>query len=225
MNTLPCARRAPVRFAHFLFACFAFNCLGAQSPEEIYLMDLAKAEPGKLPAEFMALNGEFAVRESGGQRFIELPEAPLDTFQLLFGPAQKEGIAASARCWGAKRGRLFPTFAVGLNGQSGHRIQVSPAKAAVELFRGEEVIESKPFTWESDKWVSLKIELVKTGGQEWTVRGKAWTEGAAEPAEWQLIAATKEEPINGRASIWGSPFSGRPIRFDQLKIVRAAGRQ
>jgi hypothetical protein len=67
----------------------------------------------------------------------------------------------------------------------------------------------------------LKLELLKIGEGEWTVRGKAWGEEATEPAEWLMSAVVKEEPVNGRASVWGSPFSGRPIRFDNLKVMRA----
>lgn len=206
----------------FLPFCLVAMAVCAAAPENLYQSDLSGAELGKLPTEFMALNGEFAVKEEGGQRFIELPEAPLDTFQLLFGSPQKDGIAAGARCWGAKRGRLFPTFAVGLNGQSGHRLQVSPAKSVVELYHGDEVIASRPFTWESEKWTSLKIELVKAGEKKWVVRGKAWNEGASEPAEWLVSATVSEEPVNGRSSVWGSPFSGRPIRFSNLEIIRAS---
>jgi hypothetical protein len=200
------------------------SCVGALDQSVVYRADLSQAELGKLPSEFMALNGEFTVKEEDGKRFIELAEAPLDTFQMLFGPPQKDGVTASARCWGAKRGRLFPTFAVGLNGQSGHRIQVSPAKGVVELYRGEEAVVSRPFVWETEKWTWLKIEIVKTGESEWTVRGRAWSDGATEPADWLVSTTVKEEPINGRSSIWGSPFSGRPIRFDNLSLTRASAK-
>ena len=30
----------------------------------------------------------------------------------------------------------------------------------------------------------------------------------------------KAEPVAGRSSIWGSPFSGQPIRYDGLAVRR-----
>jgi hypothetical protein len=37
-----------------------------------------------------------------------------------------------------------------------------------------------------------------------------------------LSAEEKEKPIAGRASVFGSPFSGLPIRFDDFRIERTA---
>jgi hypothetical protein len=191
---------------------------GLSAQELRYQADLKAAPVGTLPPDFMAVSGEFTVKEADGKRFIELPGAPLDTFQLLFGPVQPGGAVASARCWGAKKGRQFPTFAVGQGGQAGYRLQVSPAKEQLELFCGEAAVLSRPFTWPSEQWTTLKLEVVRSGDGEWTVRGKAWTEGAAEPAEWLISTVTKVEPVKGRASVWGSPFSGQPIRYEQLKV-------
>jgi hypothetical protein len=214
-------RRRTRRGSFFLLISLALLPLAASAQQELYQLDLAQAAVGSVPSELMVLNGEFVVKEDGGQRFIELPGAPLDTFQLLFGPNERTNVTALARCWGSRRGRQFPTFAVGLSGQAGFRLQVSPAKAAIELYKGDEILASKSFAWESDKWTWVKVELVRTGDGEWTVRGKAWNEGATEPADWLVSVVQKEEPQNGRASLWGSPFSGKAIRFDSLKVARA----
>src|SRR5438128_2017237 len=82
----------------------------------LYENNFEKAELGKVPEDFLVLDGAFAIKEEAGNRFLELPGAPLDTFGLLFGPTESGGMAVSARIFGTAKGRRFPAFAVGLYG-------------------------------------------------------------------------------------------------------------
>ena len=43
---------------------------------------------------------------------------------------------------------------------------------------------------------------------------------SAEPKEWTISFADKEEPVSGRASVVGSPFAGTPVWFDDLVVER-----
>src|SRR5436190_21208204 len=110
----------------------------AQQDKALYENDFEKAALDKVPDDFLVLDGQFAVKEEGGNKFLELPGAPLDSFGVLFGPTEKEGTAVSARIFGTHKGRRYPTFAIGLNGQgsTAFRLQVSPARKALELYRG-----------------------------------------------------------------------------------------
>jgi hypothetical protein len=54
------------------------------------------------------------------------------------------------------------------------------------------------------------------------VEGKAWPAAQDEPADWTIFLEEKQQPPEGRAGIWGSPFSGTPILFDDLLIHRTA---
>ena len=189
----------------------------------LYQNDFEKAEPGKVPEEFLVLEGAFGVKEEGGQKFLELAGAPLDTFGVLFGPTETNGLAISARIYGTGKGRRFPTFAVGLNGVGGYKLQVSPAKKSIELYKGEQVLASAPHVWDSDAWTVLRMQVRKVKDAEWTIEGKAWKEGALEPATWTVTATDKNEPIPGRASVWGAPYAGTAIRFDDLLVVKLAG--
>ncbi len=205
-----------------VFACVAlltFSALGADSGKVLFENDFQKAEVDKMPAEFMVLEGAFGVKEEGGNRFLELPGAPLDTFGTLFGPSEKENVSVTARFQGTGKGRRFPTFGLGLNGVSGFRLQVSPAKKLLELYKGETFKTSVPYTWETGKWTSLRLQVTKAKDGEWKVAGKAWVEGTAEPADWALTITETEAPAAGRASVWGSPFATTPIRFDDLKVT------
>ena len=126
-------------------------------------------------------------------------------------------MAVSARVFGTSKGRRYPTFAVGLNGAGGSRLQVSPGKKAIELYKGDTLEASAPFDWESGKWTHLRLRVRRVKEVEWKIEGKAWMEGVPEPG-WAFSVDEKEEPPAGRAGIWGSPYSTEPIRFDDLLV-------
>jgi hypothetical protein len=107
----------------------ALQGAGAEEAKPLFENNFEKAEVGKVPDGLMVLDGGYAVKEAAGNKFLELPGAPLDTFGVLFGPAEKENIAVSASIDGTKKGRRYPTFGVGLNGQGGYKLQVSPGRA------------------------------------------------------------------------------------------------
>jgi hypothetical protein len=90
----------------------------------LYENNFEKAEVKKVPDDMMVMEGGWAVVEDRGNKCIELPGAPLETFGVLFGPTEQDGIGASARVFSTGKGRRFPTFAVGLNGVGGYKLQV-----------------------------------------------------------------------------------------------------
>jgi hypothetical protein len=205
----------------FLAGCAVVLC--AQQTKALYENNFEKAELNKVPDEFLVLDGQFAVKEEGGNKFLELPGAPLDAFGVLFGPTEKEDTAVSARVFGTGKGRRYPTFAVGLNGQgaSAYRLQVSPAKKALELFKGDEVKASAPYEWQPGTWTRLRLQVRKVKDGQWKVDGKAWTD--KEPGAWLVSFDEREQPVAGKASVWGSPYATTPIRFDDLQVASATG--
>jgi hypothetical protein len=188
----------------------------------LYQNNFEKADLGKVPDDFLVLEGAFEVKEGDGNKFLELPGAPLDTFGVLFGPTETNGVAVSARIHGTAKGRRFPTFAVGLNGVAGYKLQVSPSKKLLELYKGEQVLGSAPYSWDSDSWTKLRLQVRKVKDGEWKIEGKAWKQGTVEPESWAIAVADQNEPAPGRASIWGAPYAGTPIRFDDLLLVKVA---
>lgn len=209
-----------------ILRCSILTCaltLGAQ-PKPLYSNDFEKAEIGKLPDEFLALNGEFAVRSEGTNKCLELPGAPLDSFGVQFGPTETEDAAVSARILGTAKGRRAPTFGVGLGGVSGWKLQVSPGKKALELLKDQDVKASKEFEWKPGTWTRFRLQIRKEKDGEWRVEGKAWPQGASEPGEWMISFGEKQEPEAGRASVVGSPISGTPIWFDDLTVERVTPR-
>lgn len=190
-------------------------------PAALYGNDFGKAELGKVPDDLMVLGGEFAVQREGTNQVLELPGAPLDSFAVQFGPAEKTDVAVVARIFGTSKGRRAPTFGVGLGGVSGWKLQASPGKKAVELLKDQEVKATVSHDWKSGTWTQLRLEIRKVKDGAWKIEGKAWPAGEAEPKAALISFDETEEPTPGKASILGSPFAGTPIWFDDLRVEKA----
>lgn len=187
----------------------------------LYTNGFDRAEVEKVPDDMMVLDGGFAVKEDGGNKFLELPGAPLETYGVLFGPTEASGLAVSARIQGVGKGRRYPTFSVGLNGVGGYKLQMAPAKKRLELVKGEEVMASTTYNWESGSWTLMRLQCRKVKDGEFAVEGRAWKQGDPEPAEWQVSRTETTAPPPGRSSVWGMPFAGTPIKFDDLVVTSA----
>ena len=188
----------------------------------LYQNNFTTNEVGKLPDEMLLLDGGFAVQDVSGNKVLQLPGTPLDTFGVLFGPTEGANLAVSARVHSTKKGRREPAFALGLNGNAGFRLQVSAAKKLLELYKGDDVVAKEPFTWESDSWTMMKLQVRRAKDGEFAVEGKAWKQGTPEPDKWLVAHIEKtepgKEPSAGRASLWGNPFAGTPIDYDDLVV-------
>ena len=193
-------------------------CAGIARAEVKYQNDFEKAEVGSVPDDFLVIDGAFAVREENGNKFLELPGAPLEGYNAMFGPGEKENVGVGAKVLGTSKGRRYPTFGVALNGLGGYKLRVSPGKRELELYRGDEVKHSVPLKWESGKWTYLKLELTKPVENKWKVEGKVWQEGQQEPGEPTIRYEDNEAPPPGRQLISGSPYSGTPILYDDIKV-------
>lgn len=205
-----------------LTASLAFGLnLHAAPGKTLYETDFQSADLDKAPADLLVLDGAFAVKADGNDRFLQLPGDPLETFGVLLPPKDgfKENIAVSARILGTAKGRRAPTFSVGLCGVGGYKLQLSPAKKQVELLRGDSVKTSVSHEWKSGEWTHLRLHVRKSSDGVWKVEGKVWTRGQPEPADWTVTFEDKEEPPAGRASLWGSPFSGTAISYDDVKVT------
>ena len=200
----------------------AIASLATQAPlsaaEPVYQNDFEQVEAGSESDDFLIIDGAFTVKEEGGNKFLELPGAPLDSFSAMFGPSAKEDVGVSARILGTRKGRRYPTFGVALNGLGGYKLRVSPGKRELELYRGDEVKQAVPLKWESGKWTFLKLELTTPAEGKWLVEGKLWQEGQSEPEKPTISFEDADAPPSGKPSIAGSPYAGTPIRYDDVKV-------
>jgi hypothetical protein len=189
----------------------------------LYENDFEQAAVDKLPDEMMLIEGGFAVKAEAGNQFLELPGAPLDTYGVIFGPTESSNLVITARIFSTNKGRRYPTFAVGLNGIGGYKLQVAPGREKLELIKGDTVQQAIPNQWKSGVWTHLKLQIRKISAGEYKIEGKVWNAGEAEPKDWAITMNEKELPPPGRASIWGSPFASTPIRYDDIKVLPLTG--
>src|ERR1041385_8725194 len=111
--------------------------LTAADAAPLYQNDFEKATPGTVPDDMLVLDGAFAVTNApDGNKVLELPGSPLETYGLLFGPTGQNGFSVQARILSTGKGRRFPVFGVGLNGVAGYRLRISPGKKALEISKG-----------------------------------------------------------------------------------------
>src|SRR5207248_2936754 len=155
-----------------LIEWLAFFCLsltGFAGGKTLYKNDFEKAEVGQVPPDFLVLDGGFVVKEEDGNKVLELPGAPLDSFALQFGPVETENVALSARAKGTAKGRRYPSFGVGLNGAAGYKLQVSPAKKMLELYQDQDVKQAIPYEWKSEQWTQFRLQIRKIKDGQWRI--------------------------------------------------------
>lgn len=214
-----------MRLRNWSISCAAalFVSLSAIAAETVkYENNFDKGTVGEVPEEFLVLDGQFSIQEENGNKFLQLPGAPLDSYGVLFGPSFKTNCAVSARFFGTAKGRRFPTFAVGVNGVGGYKLRVSPGKKQLEIYRSDAVKKSVPLEWKPGTWTHLKLTLLQTGEKEWQVEGKIWGDGEKEPEKPSITFTDNEQPPAGRALISASPYSGTPIKFDDFVVSAIA---
>src|SRR5437867_13021253 len=84
------------RIVHW-FALLGLGLTALSQTKTLYENNFEKAEVGKVPPDFLVLDGGFAVKEENGNKVLELPGAPLDSFAVQFGPAEADNVTVSAR--------------------------------------------------------------------------------------------------------------------------------
>jgi hypothetical protein len=199
--------------------CVLSVCFARANGAVLYENDFEKAEIGKAPPGMEVLDGNFVVKADETNKFLELPGAPLDSFAVQFGPAETNSLSVSAIIRSSAKARRVPTFGVGLYGVAGFKLQITPAKKSLELFKDQTPLATASFEWKSGDWTVMQLRARQTGSDTWKIEAKAWTQGQQEPSAPTITTEFKTDALlSGRASIFGSPFSGTPIQFDNLKV-------
>jgi hypothetical protein len=205
-----------VAWARVLLCPCLLVLLSADAPVN-YQQDFQKSDESSLPEELLVMNGTFAVQKNGDEKFLQLPGEPLDTFGFMLGADETNSITASIRA--TNTGKRFPEFGVGLAGAAGYRLWLQPAISEVQILKGDDVKIGKQRAWKSGEWLNLKLQLTKQNNKA-ILQGKIWPRNTPEPKDWTITLEDpqSEKPPKGRASVWGIPYSGTPIDFDDLSI-------
>ncbi len=138
-------------------------------------------------------------------------------FAVILGPRRSSDVAIRARIRAEKRGRLRPTFGVGLGGTAGYKLLVAGNHRAVEIERQDSTVKKTSYEWKPGGWTCVHFALVAED-DGLVARGKVWPAGEEEPADWTIEAPLENKPPAGRPSLWGVPYSGKPIWFDDVVV-------
>jgi hypothetical protein len=212
--------------------CASLLLLGAMEAEKpttvsgAYRNSFVNAAGRNLPEDLTVLAGSFTVQDADGNGVLELAGEPLNSFGALFGPPDETATSASAKIRASSVGRRYPEFGLGLSDANGYKLWVMPGKKTVQLRHGADVKATAAYTtWVSGRSVSLTLEIRQVGGGGWRVQGSVSpTEATSD--QITLIRYTEQQaPVQGRASIWGTPYSGKSLQFDDLVCAPAATSQ
>ena len=101
---------------------------GISSGGEPVTIDFNGLASGPVPAEFMAVEGEFRIAGDAGKRVLEMQPEPVVEGALLLGPSLKAAASITARVKADKSRRAFPRVGLGLHGISGLKLRLVPAQ-------------------------------------------------------------------------------------------------
>jgi hypothetical protein len=202
-----------------LISAFAAAAAAPPEPAPVFSENFDKAAVGKPGKEILPYAGAFEVKDvGGGNKVLELPGAPLETMGALFGPEEHLFVDVRAKVWATTSGKRYPEFGVGASNLSGYRLLLLPRQNRLVIRRADVEVASAPCDgWKPETWTNFHLAIVPAGDR-WRVTGTAWPAGAEEPKLATVVFDDAEKPSAGRASVWGMPFSGKPIRFDELEV-------
>ena len=187
-------------------------------------------EEGKVPPGWLGVNVKTKIEERDGSRVLrklaskDRPSPPFMRLEAYATPPLAGGYTVQCDMLGtpkkrfkADMGLVNSRYRMYLGGRDFLRVE---SWSALPRFR-----EDEPFTWETDRWYTVKFE-VRLEGEKGVVRGKVWPRDSAEPDGWTIEA---EDPCPNRAGSAGlyaystmtTPKSDGPeVYFDNFQVTR-----
>lgn len=212
----------PLVFCSLLFAESPPVIPPPPPPAEVVKEDFQKRDVGALPDELMVIEGAFEIIAEGDNKLLQLGVEPMTEGGVLLGKSMKKGGTVKAKIKASSKRRSFPRVAVGMGGTSGYRFKIVPAEKIVEFVKEDARLAKADFAWKTDVWYWIELSVLPaTEAGKWNIEGRAWEDGQERPATATLTHAVTDAPTSGKASIWGAPFSEKPIQFDDIEITPA----
>lgn len=187
---------------------------GAVSVKE----DFSSMAAGEVPDALMVVDGAFEIAELSGNKCLQLNAEPLVDAGVLLGRSLKNGGSVKAKIRATSRKRSFPKFGIGIGGTSGYRLLLIPAQKQIEVIRDGENLATAPAAWKSGAWFWMEFSSVPAAGGKSTLEGRIWEDGQPRP-EKPLVTLAAEAPPAGKCSVWGAPYAGTPVQFDDIEIT------
>lgn len=192
----------------------------------VFAENFSGHEIGAEPDTVFILDGAYKVHEfSHDERCLMLPGSPIGEFGVLFGPRiRDEGLELRFSFFSTKKGRRMPAIAAAIGGIRGWQMRVNPASRRLILSHDEIEKAQAPLIWEDGLWWSVRFAVMPKDEslQSTTVQVKLWPKQEAEPESWLIEKTEKLAYGGGKCVLWGFPYAGTPIFFDDLSI-RSSG--
>ncbi|MGC6436483.1 MAG: hypothetical protein ACON5I_09010 [Verrucomicrobiales bacterium] len=194
------------------------SLINLSNADSIYKNNFESYELNKFPDDMMEIDGLFKVNKNEqGKKHLEMASEPLTENAVIFGPSIKNSATLEVKVRGFKKRRSYPRFGIGLHGISGFRLRVVPSKNKIELVKNEEPVKSVPFEWNSEKWSNLRLQIEFSNDKS-LIKGWVWDDGSTPSVEPVITFSHDGTPGQGKASIWGTAYSGKVILFDDISL-------
>lgn len=186
--------------------------------------DFQALTPGPVPDDYMSTDQEakLLIVADGENKVLELQPLPIVDGGVLLGKSVKGACTISARIKATGKRRTQPRFGIGLHGISGPRLRVVPATKSIEIIKStekEEAVATAPYAWTSGTWTRLELTVKPAAdGKGADVEARVWEDGKPRPDAPTLTWASPDPPAQGRASVWGTPYSELPVQFDDIEV-------
>ena len=176
---------------------------------------------GVEPESMFVLDGAYAVREESGQKVLTLPGSPVGDFGFLFGPRVREKTLELEFSFKSERkGRRYPSVAAGLGGVRAYRFRLNPAARKLMVHADDRLLAERPFVWKAGVWWKARFQATALSEDSSVVRLKLWPLTEEEPDSWLFEEESDFAFKGGKCAIWGYPYAGTEIHFDEL-IIRS----
>lgn len=213
-----------VNSSHSLFAKEAESFTDHSKSKEdwslVFQEEFSNDRIGSEPENLFILDGAFSVGIEEKNLILVLPGNPVGEFGFLFGPRLREkSMELQFSFKSENKGRRYPSFAACLGGVRGFRVRLNPAYRKMILYYEDEHLEEVPFTWKSKKWYNMRIQAVRLPTKQSMYKIKLWQASQNEPLGWHFTYRAEIEFESGKCAVWGYPYSGLSICFDNLNIL------
>jgi outer membrane protein assembly factor BamB len=142
--------------------------------------------------------------------------------QGWMGPINFRNYTIQADVLGLKKNGKLPD--IGLTAQR-YTLDLMGASQQLQLRSWVTQLErfhvNQPFTWEPEKWYTLKLQATAEGDKA-VLRGKCWPKGETEPAEWTIVGEDHVPNLIGSPGLFGNSKDAE-LFYDNLTVTRNEG--
>jgi hypothetical protein len=176
---------------------------------------------GQVPITWIGARYRHVPREVDGEKVIvkvtTIPKGARS--QSWMGPTDLHDYTIQADVQGALTNDKMPD--IGLIAQR-YTFDMMGASQQLQLRSwtsqvGTRFSKTIPFTWEPNKWYTMKFQA-STDGTQAVLKGKVWVRGEAEPSDWTIEAVDEQGNLRGSPGLFGNANESE-IMLDNISVT------